>query len=87
MVTFVAIIALLFFAVAVVGLISLGMLALIWGPAAIAAFATFVTLQRADADGLTTLGAVLLAFIVVRLLTGQLIRAGLRIAGRLTHAY
>lgn len=81
MVTFVAIIALMFFAVAIVGVISLGLLAVIWGPAAFAAFACFVTLHRAGADGLTNLGLTLLTFIVVRMLTGQLLLAGLRAAG------
>lgn len=83
---FLSLIALLFFAVALIGVISLGMLAIIWGPAAAAAFATFVTLHQASADGWSMFGLTLLAFVLVRILTGQIIRAGLSAVGRLAHA-
>lgn len=81
MVTLIAIIPLLFIAIALCGLISLGVLAVVWGPAAFAAFAAFVTLHRADADGLITVFVPLITFIVVRMLTGKLLCAGLRITG------
>jgi len=84
---FIAIIALLFFVVAIVGVISFGVLSLIWGPAAFAAFACFVALHRAGADGPSILALTLLTFIVVRIFTGQLIRVGLRITGGLTNAH
>lgn len=83
---FLAIIALVFFAVALIGFLSLWMLAIIWGPAAAAAFATLVTLHQAGTDGWTILGATLLVFVVVRLITGYLLRAGLRVVGSIAHA-
>ena len=56
MVTFVVIAALILLALAVSGAVSLGILALAWGPAACAAFATFVVLQRSGADTASAAG-------------------------------
>lgn len=83
---FLNIIALVFFAVALIGVLSLGLLAIIWGPAAAAAFATLVTLHQAGADGWTILSVTVLVFVVVRVLCGYLLRAGLRVLGTATHA-
>lgn len=81
MVTFVAIIALLFLAAAIVGVLSLGFLALLWGPAAYAFFASFVLADRIGVEAAPALCLALLAFVIVRILTGQLLRAGLRTVG------
>jgi len=87
MIVVVAIVALLFFAIALAGVISLGVLAVVWGPAAFASFACFVTLHQAGADGWSLLGATLLTFVVVRVVTGLLVRMLLHIMGGFAPAY